>query len=299
MIAPQIQALYFPGCSRRRMNQRLQQLGNTGFIVRRPMPLGLSAGLPLSSALSSVPFVYGLGGAAAPIVAAQLGWDVSDVRRVTRMGTPTAIAHTLESVRLRLQAEQAVREQKVNSRENKGVEAKSMEAGSGEVVLEYLPERLLGHRYGLRAPGGQWKNEHFKPDALIKLAWSGGPWRHWFVEIDLGHTASAEWEKKADVAVRYRTLGLFQRRYGADGYGTLVVTTGDRRRAHLQHLLARRFGPEDAAHFGVTTFSEVASRGLLAPIWHMPGCAAMVSLETWPETLEIWPESPDWRPMAS
>ena len=307
MLAEHIQALYFDGRSRRRMNQRLRQLIDAGLIVRRPLPLGLSAGLPVPDASGGIPFVYRLGSAAASLVAVRLGWDVAEVRRLTRQGTPTALAHTLEVVRLRLQAQEAVHERNARQRlsiHSKDTQSENTQSKGGITALEYLPERLLQHRYELRAPGGKWKAEIFKPDALIKFAQPDGAqrpdgaqkealcsahlslhcqWRHWFVEVDLGHTSSAEWETKSDIAVRYRRLGLFQKRYGAEGFQTLVLTTGERRRTHLLHLFARRLPLEDAAHFGVATFADVAAAGLLASIWHVPGQEEPVSLDNWPQ----------------
>lgn len=286
LLAEHIQDLYFGGRSRRRMNQRLRQLADAGLVVRRPLPLGLSTGLPASDAPAGIPLVYRLGGAAALLVATRLGWDVAEVRRLTRQGTPTGLAHTLEVVRLRLHTERAVRER--NEWQTQAEQAEANQDEGDMMALQYFPERLLRHSYELRAPGGRWRDEVFKPDALIRLSLPGGtgrngPWRQWFVEIDLGHTSSAEWGIKADIAVRYRRLGLFQKRYEADGFQTLVLTTGVQRRKRLLQLLVRRLSPEDAVRFGVATFTDLTTVGLLAPIWHVPSWEGPVSLEAWPE----------------
>lgn len=288
MLAEHIQALYFGGCSRRRMNQRLQQLVTAGLLVRRPLPLGLSAGQPLSEASNSIPFVYRLGGAAGPVVASLLGWDVAEVRRLIRQGTPTAAAHALEIVRLRVQAEQAIREWNAQT---------TASPGGTSLAMEFLPERRLHHRYELRVLGGQWRDEVFKPDALIKLAWAAGQWRYWFIEADLGHTSSAEWEIKANIAARYRRSSLFQKRYAADDFGTLILTTGKRRQAHLRQLLMRCLPPEDAVHFGIATFKDIATHGLLAPLWHLPDTEQVcegrvhegqgINLEGWPPAASL------------
>ena len=268
MLPEHIHALYFAGRTRRRMNQRLQQLCAAGLVSRRPLPLGLSAALPHAAA-GGLPWVYGLGSAGAPLVAVRLEWELADVRRLVRLGTPTAAVHTLEIVRFRLAAEDAVR--RCNDR-----------GTDGKVQMEFAPERLLRHAYQVRAPGGAWRDEVYKPDALLKIAFSGGPLRHYFLEIDLGHTGASEWEVKAAIALRYQKAGLFQKRYGADGFRTLVCTTGERRLAHLCQLLLRRLGAEDAARFSLTTFARIASVGLLAPIWYVPGADGPLNLEGWP-----------------
>ena len=274
MLPEHIHALFFAGRTRRRMNQRLQQLCSAGLVSRRPLPLGLSAALPHAAA-RGLPWVYGLGRDGAPLVAARLEWDLADGRRLVRLGTPTAAAHTLEIVRLRLAAEDAVRRR--NDRETDGAVATD-----DKVEMEFSPERLLRHAYQVRASGGAWRDEIYKPDALLKVAFAGGLWRHYFAEIDLGHTGASEWGLKAAIAHRYQKTGLFRKRYGADGFRTLVCTTGERRLARLSQLLIRQLGAENASRFGLTTFAQIASGGLLAPVWHVPGADGPLSLEGWP-----------------
>ena len=288
MLGEHIHALYFDGRSRRRMNQRLQQLQHAGLVIRRPLPLGLSAALPLSG---SMPWVYGLGSAGAPMVAAHLQWDLADVRRFVRLGTPTAAAHTLEIVRLRLQAEDAAQQRNEHGEAKKHGWKESIPEAERPVPkteilkVEFLPERLLRHAYQVRAVGGTWRDEVYKPDALLKLAFAGGPWRYFFAEIDCGHTSAPEWGVKASIALRYSQAGLFQKRYGADDFRTVIVTPGRRRLAHLSQLLIRQTGPEDAARFALTTFSAIAEAGLLAPVWQVPGIEGPLSLEDWSSAL--------------
>lgn len=161
MLPVHLQSLFFPECSRRRMNQRLKQLCDAGLILRRPMPLGLGSALPYTDAPCGIPLVYRLGRAGAPSVAARLGWDVADVRRLVRAGTPTAIAHCLEIVTLRVHAERAVRERG--------------EAGRvPSLRLEFLPERLIRHGYQIRPQGGRWREEAYKPDALLQFGFDKG-----------------------------------------------------------------------------------------------------------------------------
>ena len=272
MLPGHIQTLFFPDCGRRRMNQRLRQLCDAGLVLRRPLPLGLGGALPYANAPCAIPLVYRLGGSGAPLVAVRLGWDVADVRRLVRAGTPTAIAHTLEIVTLRIRAERAVQEQNEHLDKN----------GAGAVVrLEFLPERLIRHGYQVRAPGGEWREEAFKPDALLRLRFAGGQWTFCFTDVDLGHTSAVEWRKKAEIAVRYRHSGLFRKRYGGNGFVTLVCTTGERRLANLRRLLDQRLEPEDAACFGLATLADVAARGPLKAVWHVPGRTEPLSLEAW------------------
>ena len=268
MLPVHLQALFFPECSRRRMNQRLRQLCDAGLVLRRPMPLGLGGALPPADAPCGVPLVYRLGGSGAPLVAARLGWDVADVRRLVRAGTPTAIAHTLAIVSLRVRAERAIRERN--------------EAGAeGPPRLEFLPERLVRHGYQVRAPGGRWREEVYKPDALLRFGFGQSTRTFFFAEVDLGHTSSSEWKKKAEIAVRYRRSGLFQKRYGAAGFFTLICTTGERRLANLRRLLEASLEPEDAAAFGMATLADIAARGPLDADWHVPGRATPLALEAW------------------
>jgi len=268
MLPVHLQALFFPECSRRRMNQRLRQLCNTGLVLRRPMPLGLGGALPRAAAPGCVPLVYRLGGAGAPLVAARLGWDVADVRRLVRAGTPTAIAHTLAVVSLRVRAERAVRE-------------RSETGAAGYGRLKFLPERLVRHGYQVRVPCGRWREEVYKPDALLRFETGENGGTFFFAEVDLGHTSSCGWKKKAEIAVRYQRSGLFQRRYGTAGFFTLVCTTGGRRLANLQRLLEASLDPEDAAAFGLATLADIATRGPLDADWHVPNRMAALSLEAW------------------
>ena len=268
MLPVHLQALFFPECSRRRMNQRLRQLCDAGLVLRRPMPLGLGGALPHADASWSVPLVYRLGGAGAPLVAARLGWDIADVRRLVRAGTPTAIAHTLAVVSLRVRAERAVQERNAAGAE-------------GQLRLAFLPERLVRHGYQVRAPGGRWREEVYKPDALLRFRFGASAETLFAVEADLGHTSSSEWKRKMEIAVRYRRSGLFQKRYGATGFLTLVCTTGGRRLANLRRLFEASLKPEDAAAFGVATLADIAARGPLDADWHVPGWATPLALEAW------------------
>ena len=278
MLGEHLHALYFPGCTRRRMNQRLHQLQNAGLIVRRPLPLGLSTALP-HAVVPSTPWVYGLGSVGAPLVSAHLEWDLTEVRRVVRLGSPTAVVHTLEVVRFRIQAEEAVHQR--NQRNSNAKEARILKAECEGTAMQFMPERLLRHSYQVRMSGGSWRDEVYKPDALLKVAFAGGLWQHHFVETDLGHTSASEWKVKAAIAVRYGRSGLFKKRYGAETFGTLICTTGERRLTHLSRLLAQQLEAEDAARFGLTTFAEVAAKGPLAAIWQVPGTKRPLGLEEW------------------
>ena len=282
-LGEHLHALYFPGCTRRRMNQRLHQLQNAGLIVRRPLPLGLSTALP-HAVVPGAPWVYGLGSAGAPLVSAHLEWDLTEVRRVVRLGTPTAVVHTLEVVRFRIQAEEAVHQRNQrssNAKESQIQDTEVQKAECEEMAMQFMPERLLRHSYQVRMGGGSWRDEVYKPDALLKVAFAGGPWQHHFVEADLGHTSGSEWKVKAAIAVRYSRSGLFEKRYGAATFGTLICTTGERRLTHLSRLLAQQLEAEDAARFGLTTFAEVATKGPLAAIWQVPGTKRPLGLEEW------------------
>lgn len=270
MLRSQIQRFYFP--SLRRCNRRLKQLFEAGCVARAPLPLGPQMALweghmphpepaqPGMAAGFGAQFVYRLGGGAAALVARRLGWEVAEVRRLLRPGTPTFLAHTLECVNFRLTLQAVC-------------------AAQGVRLVRFLPERLARHAYEVREtrhPDAPWRQEVFKPDAFFELltghsgiagASKAGPKTScYFVEIDLGHTSSREFLTKLHIHRRYRETALFAQRYGAADFRTLVITTGRARQDHLRTLVEE--AGEDL--FWLTTFENVATEGPLSAIWHVP-----------------------------
>jgi len=89
------------------------------------------------------------------------------------------------------------------------------------------------------------------------------------VEIDRGHTSAEAFAHKVRLHEQYRELGLFARRYDVTLEKTLVVTTSDTRRAHLQAVVRER----GSGLFWITTFAAVKAHGVLDPIWFAPEAA--------------------------
>lgn len=212
MARGQIQALYFSSLVR--CNARLRQLFDHGFVRRyyhTAAPYGAQA-------------VYLVGKNAIPIVAQRLEMDLTEVARQARSSrTPTFIEHTLAIVDVRIAFEKAVK-------------------GNPEIEIErWLAEPLCRHEYEIRAEGGAWKKEVFKPDAFIRLHHgdNGGSF-NCFLEVDLGHTSSQQFTEKIRMHRRYLESGLFREVYGSEDFQTLVVTTGKRRLKHLQALVEEK-----------------------------------------------------------
>ena len=249
----QIQALYFSSVPR--CNARLRQLFDQGLVGRTFSPLS-----PYGSQ-----GLYRISARAASIVAGRLDMDAAEVKRLCRTGeeSPQFVEHTLAVVDFYL----ALR--------------KSVVEHPDAVIETWLPELLCRHEYEVREPGAPaarsvaippagrgWRAQVFKPDGFARLWTPGGGYRSYFLEVDRGHTSSSRWAQKLTFHRRYAESGLFAETYGgASGdFTTLVITTGERRLAHLSEIAQQ----EGACRFWFTTFSQVEERGALAPIWHVP-----------------------------
>jgi hypothetical protein len=246
MARGQIQTLFFGSVPR--CNARLRQLFDWDFVIRYFPPRsrwGAEA-------------VYLPGKAAVPLIAARLELEEPDVRKQCRTRTPTFLEHTLAIVDFYLALRTAVSE------------APTIE------IETWLPEMLCRHEYDLRAPGGAWRKEAFKPDAFVRLGIGDPPeYRSFFVEIDLGHTSSGQFLGKLDGHLRYLQSGLFAETFDCDRFATLVVTTTPARLQNLQSLAAER----RSDLFWFTTFAQIEKAGGLAPIWQRSGQTAKVGLD--------------------
>lgn len=212
MSRGQIEELHFRSANR--ANRRLRQLFDHGYLLRSyatEAPYGAQA-------------VYSIAGKTAPIVAARLGLDPQDVRDLTRKSpTPAFREHALAVVDFSLALRRYV------------------SARPDTEFVEWVPELLCRQEYEIRPKGGgPWRKEVFRPDGYFRLKdvrMSGA--RDWFVEIDLGHTSSRDLAGKL---ASYRTFlesGLFRETFGAESFGVLVVTTGERRAQNLREIARR------------------------------------------------------------
>lgn len=238
MSREQLQALYFPSVVR--ANARLRLLFDHRFVARYyppASPFGTQA-------------VYSLGRAALPIVARRLELDLPEVARRARVSqTPTFIEHTLAVVDIYLAFRQAVEEE-----------------GHEDVEIErWLGEFDCRHDWDIRAEGGRWRKEAFKPDGFVRLM-AGGAYHDFFIEADLGHTSSRQFLGKLQTHQRYLESGLFEDTFGGDSFRTLVVTTGGRRLRNLRALVEE----QRSDLFWFATFASLKRDGALGAIWQAP-----------------------------
>lgn len=239
MLRGQIHVLHFEDASVRRVNRRLQALGQARLVVGAPLPLGpLATTTPASSPGLGGQWVYRIGSQAALIVAARLGLDVALVRRRVRQGSPTALAHALEITQVRVTLAQ-------------------WERSEPRFRLEdFQPEVCRSWR--ARLSNGEERSEAFRPDALIRYRWEGSE-NIAFIEVDLGHTSHEEWKHKRALAGRFLTSGLFARHYGDHLLFDIWVLTTTRRRADS---LQRAAEHDASGMYHVTTLSEFSGNPL-------------------------------------
>lgn len=248
----QIQELYFSSVPR--CNARLRQLFDHGYVTRAFAP----------NAPYGAQGQYRAGRAAARVIAARLDLDAGEIRSICRTGAdaPQYIEHTLAIVDFYLALRRATE--------------KTVALAAPEVSIEtWLPEMLCRHEYKQRNTSGHLQAQVFKPDAFMRLEAREQFWSY-FVEIDRGHTSSGKFAEKLSFHKRYGESGLFREMYGLESgtFRTLVVTTGERRREHLQAIVEK----ESSDLFWMTTFASLENEGALAPIWRVPGGREPVSL---------------------
>ena len=236
MSRSQIEKLYFS--STVRCNARLRLLFDHKFVLRHfppAAPFGAQA-------------VYSVGKAALPIISRRLEMDLPEVTRYfRRTQTPTFIEHTLAMVDIWTGFQDA--------------------AQANETVnLDlWLAEMQCRHDWDIRAPDGRWQRESFKPDGFVRLETSSG-YLNFFIEADLGHTSSKQFEGKLLTHTRYLESGLFSQTYGCPAFRTLVITTGQRRLKNLREILEKK----SSELFWFSTFEALRAENALAPIWEVP-----------------------------
>jgi hypothetical protein len=217
-----------------RCNNRLKQLLDHGFVRRYRH---LSRG-------SASQALYSLGGEGSILVSDRLDIELDEVVQQTRRDAPTLfLEHTLGLVDLRIEF----------TRE-------ALLRGLGD--FEWLPEPLCRHEYSVRQSSGVWKPRVLKPDAFVR--WSKEGRSHsFFIELDLGHVGSAAFLLKAGSYRTYLSLGVFAEVYEAESFDVLVVTTGERRLAHLQASTTGSGIPR----FLFTTLSRLKEADPFGHIW--------------------------------
>ncbi len=115
-------------------------------------------------------------------------------------------------------------------------------------------ELLCHHEFQLHG-----KTVVIKPDALAVL--DGFEKRsHLFIEADLGNASLPKLREKLSRYLVYDRSGAFAEAYGADSASVLIVTTDERRLAHLRTLACS--GP-----FIFTTWKRLAAHGVGGAIY--------------------------------
>ena len=236
MSRSQIEQLYFS--STVRCNARLRLLFDHKFVLRHfppAAPFGAQA-------------IYSVGKAALLIVSRRLEMDMPEVTRYyRRTQTPTFIEHTLSVVDIWMKFQQATDE-------------------NDDVNFDlWLAEMQCRATWDIRATGGKWWKESFKPDGFVRLE-AAGEYHNFFIESDLGHTSSKQFTGKLLTHARYQDSGLFEETYGCPSFRTLVITTGQRRLKNLCELAVEN----ETDLFWFTTFAEIENNSVLDGIWHNP-----------------------------
>lgn len=245
----QLQERFFS--STPRANARLRLLFDNQLVCRHTLVLS-----PLG--LWGEQAVYGLGAAALPLLAERFDMAIESLRVPERgQAAPLFARHALATVGIGLSLRRA-------AASTPGIELRS-----------WLGENEARHHYEWRAPGGDWKNETFKPDGFVRLRFISGCTLAAFIECDLGHTSARGWGEKIATYRRYFESGLFAQTYGEAGFVVLCVTTGERRREHLRELALEH----GALFLRLATFADVERDGALAPIWHAPHREGVASLD--------------------
>jgi len=196
--------------------------------------------------------LYGLGPAAAALIATELGIDIETVKRQARIGQSVQfLTHTLRIVDVHL--------------------AFATAAKQTGIAFLWRSERQVRHEYKTRE-GTRWQTHILKPDGMARFG-DAGSYRHCYVECDLSHRSSAAMGALFSSYCHYRA-NVFTEIYGASSFVVLCIVPGARRLSHLQ-AVAQSVGA-DFVRF--TTYDQLFSVGPLGPIWLTPAGTVPVSL---------------------
>lgn len=196
--------------------------------------------------------VYGVGPAAVPVIAGDLGVaGRSAQERLRATWPPKFLDHQLALCDFYLALCAACQTSERYSLE------------------QFLPERECFDAYEYRQPGRrQFTKETFRPDGYAKLVNNAsGIIHHAFIEIDLGNQSYDRFASKIERYLRYVDTGLFHEVYCADNATVLTITTNPLRVERFVALC-----PNDRrVRFLFATFSAIQSDGPLAEIWQVSG----------------------------
>jgi hypothetical protein len=125
---------------------------------------------------------------------------------------------------------------------------------SRELRLDGWSQELLCH-HEFQVSG---KSVVIKPDGLATLSGPSGI-RLLFIEVDLGNASIPKIREKLNRYQTYASSGAFSEAYESKSFKVLLVTTDERRLAHLQRLSV-------GGALTLTTWKRLASYGLLGPV---------------------------------
>jgi hypothetical protein len=257
MTRAQIQELHFG--SVQRCNDRLRRLFDWEYVSRYYLPSA-----PFGS---QALFSLGKAGVARAVRAIEAQFDCiaisdADVRIQCMRPTLSLLEHTLAIADVYIALKRAL-------------------AIQDSLKLDmWLPERLCREEYDVRRTSGlkqaRWRKEAFSPDAFFRMSSEDQSiLADFFLEVDLGHTNSKQFESKLQIHRRFKESGLFAKTYGSAHFNTLVVTTGERRLANLVALAKK----QECTFFWFSTMQQLREN-MLDKIWHSYDQSHAASLDS-------------------
>lgn len=268
LTTDQIQELLFPlgatgSVHGRRVHcqHRLKLLYHNGYLGRDERPTRLSEG--------RMPLVYFLDRLGAQALAAyrklaveELDWRVRDN---TAGASHLFLDHLLHTNDIRIALTRAGE-------------------AEGWDVVRWIDDRSLRRRemkeYVVLPEGNE--RVAIVPDGFFSLAQGSGIFHH-FVEADLrtvvgfsSKSGRRDWARKVRAYLAYHQSGQYTKRYGAQIFRVLTVTTGRERLENLKHITE---GASGKSMFWFTTYDALAAQPLLtSPIWAVAGREQLASL---------------------
>lgn len=187
-----------------RCNSRLLALKQEGLLKARSLVSGVALRAP----------IYQCSARGVRIAADELGIPAAEAIEIHRAGaSDTVLRHALRCSEIRIRLVQDLRE-------------------PGPVQFLDWSHELLCHHEFVTASG---RSVTVKPDGLVVVA-AHGKEKHIFVEADLGNAALPKFQQSVARYQQYLSSGAFCEAYGPSTFTVLVVTTDERRLAHMRQL---------------------------------------------------------------
>lgn len=260
LTTPQIQQLIFQqqGKSTQvKCQQRLKLLFHHGYLHRDEQPTKLTEGRR--------PLIYFLDHKGAQLLAESLSVQVSDLDWNARDNTAGAghlfIDHLLKTNDVRIAITIAAQEHGASI--ERWIDDKALRRRNTKAYVTLRGKKSDEQRVAL-VPDGYF---HFKQQQHHS---------HYFIETDMctvvglsSKSGRRDWAKKIRSYLAYLESGQFQKRYKAQAFRMLTVTTGASRLANLKKVTEEAGGK---SRFWFTTFEQLSSEAAFAqPIWQIAG----------------------------